>query len=438
MKKFVSAAVITAMIASMGVGAMADVSFGSGASSDVAWPTNFGFGDKLTVISASSDVREYGQGESISLNPGDVIYMPLTHTALVEEEIKTPEAETPETETPEIETPDNNDGENTEGDNSEENGSEDNGSEEGPEEGSEEESTPAVVSLVAPAEAVEATVPYSGKVDKDWKIKFSAREFVENASFYKATANDSNLTNGALYIKVEMDEQLDSVDSETLSYGVYITESGTSNKTGRVTVKAEFANHDGGEVSFDFVNFVSQPSVWEVKEEKSGNAIFDFAGEAFFDVNMYEGEKVLLDLNRDYVRDIALAYEDADLEFYNFRSSHDEFVRRGTLSLYGDKDSYVYEIVDGEIYDVDFKYNKDEKTLEIVTDELGHYIVSDIELDVEAVKPSKPSNNSNNSSSSNSDKNNPDTGAVDFVGSAAALAVTSVAAAGALALKRKK
>ena len=267
MKKFVSAAVITAMIASMGVSAMADVSFGSGASSDVAWPTNFGFGDKLTVISADSDVREYVKGESIELNPGDTIYMPLTHTALVEEapevpetpDTETPDAETPDAETPDAETPD-----------------------------AETPDESVVVSLAAPAAQVEATVPYSGKVDKDWKIKFSAREFVENASFHKAKAEDTHLSKDALYIKVEMDEQLDSVDAETLSYGVYIAESGTANKTERVTVKAEFANHDGGEVSFNFVNFVSEPSVWEVKEERSGNATFDFAGEAFFYVNMYE------------------------------------------------------------------------------------------------------------------------------------------------------
>ena len=222
MKKFVSAAVITAMIASMGVSAMADVSFGSGASSDVAWPTNFGFGDKLTVISADSDVREYVKGESIELNPGDTIYMPLTHTALVEEapEVpETPETETPDTETPDAEAPD-----------------------------AETPAEPVVVSLAAPAAQVEATVPYSGKVDKDWKIKFSAREFVEDASFHKASANDTHLAKDALYVKVEMDKQLDSIDNETLSYGVYIAESGTANKTERVNVKAEFANYDEGDV----------------------------------------------------------------------------------------------------------------------------------------------------------------------------------------------
>ena len=430
MKKFVSAAVVTAMIASMGVGAMADVSFGSGASSDVAWPTDFGFGEKLTVIGAANGVNEYVAGEKISLNPGDVIYMPLTHTTLVEETPEAPE-ETPDEDENQIpETPENED--------------ETNGSEEETPEGEEEtdaegdaseENAPELRSQADPAAQVMATAPYTGKVDKDWKIKFSARDFVENASFYTATEKDTNLVNGALYIKVEMDDQLDSVDSESVSYGVYINESGTNNKTERVTVKAEFANIYGGEVSFDFINFVAQPSVWEVKSEKSGNAVFDFAGECFFDVNMYDGEKVLLDLSRDYVREIAIANEDAELEFYNFRGTHDELMRKGTLSLYGNEDSFVYEIVDGKLYDVDFDYNKEEETLEIVTDSLGHYVVSDIELEAKEFKPSKPSSDKDNNN--DPDKNNPDTGAVDFVGSAVALAVASVAAAGALALKRK-
>jgi len=413
MKKFVSVAVLTAMIASMGVGAMADVSFGSGGSADVAWPSNFSFGDKLIVESSNDSVTEYSEGQKIALKPGDVIYMPLTHTATVEDapeeetpEVETPETETPETETPETETPE------VEG------------------EGSEE---------AQPVVAAEVTAPYSGKVDKDWRIKFTAGKFVDDANFYTATAKDTNLQQGALYIKVEMDEELDSVDTETITYGVYVSENGSKNKTERVNVKADFANVYGGDVDFDYPNHVTEASVWEVKDEKSGKASFDFLGEAYFDVNMYDGEKVLLNLSREYDRALAIANEDAQLAFFNFRGEHDEFIRRGTLSLPGDEDSYVYEIVDGDLYEVDFSYNKDEKVLEITTDTLGHYVVSDMEL-VAAKKPAGGSSNNNTGSNSGSsaDKNNPSTGASDFVGSAAAMAVVSVAAAGALALKRKK
>ncbi len=221
MKKYVSAALVAAMIASMGVSAMADVSFGSGASSDVAWPTDFGFGDKLTVISSNDTVTEYGENQKISLKPGDTIYMPLTHTAMVEEEA--PEAETPETETPEVETPETpeTDNENTTPETDEEIGSEEenNGSTaETPGEETENESSPVIAAETA--DAIEATVPYSGKVDKDWKIRFSAGKYVNNASFYTATANDTNLVNGALYIKVDMDSFLDSVDKESIAYNV--------------------------------------------------------------------------------------------------------------------------------------------------------------------------------------------------------------------------
>ena len=236
---------------------------------------------------------------------------------------------------------------------------------------------------------------------------------------------------------------LDSVETETVSYNMYISENGTRNKSDKVTVKADFSNFYGGEVSFDFDNFVANASVWEVLEERSGKATFDFAGDAYFDVTMYNGEKVLLDLNRDYVRNIAIAYEDADLEFYNFRGTHDEFVRKGTLSLYAEEGSYVYEIRNGALREIDFKYNDDEETIEIVTDTLGHYVVSDMELDTSVIIPTEDEEedeitaSGSGSNSNNSDKNNPDTGAHDFVGSAAALAVVSVAAAGALALKRK-
>jgi len=442
MKKFVSAAIVTAMIASMGVSALADVSFGSGASADVAWPQDFGFGDKLTVL-RDGKATQYGQDEKISLNPGDTIYMPLTHSALVEEETpETPDTpvenpdETPDTpvenpdETPDtpVENPDETP------DTPVENPDE---TPDTPVENPDETPDTPVEDPDKTPETraqVQATVPYSGKVDRDWRIKFSAGKHVKNASFYTATAKDTNLTPGALYVKVEMDQQLDSLKTETLSYGVYINENGSSNKTERVTVKADFANVYGGDVSFDFINFVGGPSIWEVKEERSGNAIFDFGGEASFDVTMYDGEKVLLDLVRDYNRDVAIANEDADLEFYNFRGTHDEFARKGILSLPGDKDSYVYELINDKLYELDFDYNKKEGTLEIKTDSLGSYVVSDMELEAKEIAPEKPSTSK---PSTDSDKNNPSTGAADLTGVAAALAAVSVAAGAALTFKKR-
>ena len=64
----------------------------------------------------------------------------------------------------------------------------------------------------------------------------------------------------------------------------------------------------------------------------------------------------------------------------------------------------------------------------IETNELGYYIVSDIELEIEAEEEVE--------AEVEADKANPETGAADFVGAAVAMAVVSVAAAGALALKK--
>lgn len=388
MKKFVSVALTAAMIASMGVSAMAEVSFGSGANSDVAWPENFSFDGKLTVVSGEDQVTEYSEGDKITLNPGDVVYMPLFHDM---DKVEVPTAEGEET------------------------------------------------------DPNKETVPYTGKVDKDWKIHFSAQTKgrVEDASFFTATASESYLQKDALYVKVEMEDNYDSVKTDKISYGVYVSENRTTNKTNQAQVKADFENPYGGYVDFDWSNSVYGPTVFEVAKNEDGEALFDFADEASFNVKMYSEEKVLLNLSRAFDKDIALSYdENAELEFFNFKGTHDEFSRSGILSLYTDnKDSYVYEVVDGELAEIDFDYNSKEKAVEIKTNELGYYVLSDRELDATAVidkdndknsdkdddkKPSKPG----------SDKDNPNMGADDFVGAAVALAVVSVAAAGALALKK--
>ena len=376
MKKFVTAALVTAMLASMSLSAFADISFGSGADADVSWPDGLAFSGNLTVLSGEK-VSHYETGEKIVLNPGDVLYMPLFH-----------EAEKAES------------------------------TEEAP----------------APKESV----PYTGKIDKDWKIHFSAhtKGHVEKASFHTASSEDSYLEKGAVYVKIDMADEYDSVKTETISCGVYIRENRTSNKTNQAQVRADFENPYGGLIDFEWNNSVYGPTVLEVDPDENGKARFDFADEAFFTVDMYGGEKVLLNLSRSFDKKIALEYDErADLEFYNFKGTHDEFVRNGILSIPAEKGDVVYEVVDGELEEIDYDYNSKEKTVEIKTHSLGYYVLSDRELDVETTdkedtKPSKPSKPS-------TDKENPNTGAADVTSAAAALAVVSVAAAGALAMKKK-
>ncbi len=378
MKKFVSVMLASAMAASMSVAAFADVSFGSGSNSDVQWPTNFAFSGKLTVVDKEENARDVAEGEKLELHPGDTLYLPLYHDK--NKEVPAEEGDA----TPEKE-----------------------------------------------------TVQYVGQVGKDWRIHFSSQSKgrVQDAEFYSADANDAFLTANALYVKITMDKSFDSVKTDKVSFGVYVGENRTKNKTNQVAVKADFANNNVGYVDCDWVNAVYGPSIFEVAKNEDGEATFDFADEATFKVKMYSEEKVLLDLSRNFDKDIALAYdEDAEYDFFNFRGSHDSFSRTGVLSLEAGANDYVYEVVDGELTEIDFDYNSKTKMIEIKTADLGYYVVVDRELDVESVNTEDDT--TNNTSKPQPDKNNPAMGANDFAGAAVAMAVVSIAAAGALALKK--
>ncbi len=378
MKKFVTAALVTAMIASMNVASFAEVSFGSGASSDVEWPVNFAFDGQLTVVSGHQTTN-YNEDEKIVLNPGDVLYMPLYH------------------ETDKL------------GDDGRPNGTKE-------------------------------TVQYTGKIDKDWRINFSSstKGRIDDAVFYTAQADDSFLKENALYVKINLEEHYDSVKTDKISCGVYISENRTSNKTNQLQVKADYENPNGGYVDFNWINNVTGPTVFEVAKNEDGTARFEFNDDAAFDVPMYSKEKILLNLSRDFDKNIALQYDErAELEFYNFMGTHDSFTRNGVLSIYADKDHYIYEVEDGALVELNSTYDEKEKALQIKTDTLGYYVVSDRELDVVAAsKPQEVKPENDSSSKPSNDKVNPNTGADDMLGTAVALAVVSVAAAGALALKK--
>ena len=92
--------------------------------------------------------------------------------------------------------------------------------------------------------------------------------------------------------------------------------------------------------------------------------------------------------------------------------------------------------IDGELVEVEAEWVEEYEVNDveiadgfvIKTKELGYYVVSDVEAEIEAEAEVE--------APVEADKANPETGAADFVGAAVAMAVVSVAAAGALALKK--
>ena len=306
---------------------------------------------------------------------------------------------------------------------------------------------------------------YTGNIDKNWSINLIEKstgvaELIEKAELYKATATDfasyskytDEIMPNAVYLKITLKDTWKTVDEETLTYYVYIADNDSKSKTNEVWVSGTYANNDWEYVDFDWTNDASKATLWKVKKGENGTAVFDFADKAFFTVKMYSGESMYLDLSTAYDKAIAGEMDAEADSFYKFDNDNANFSRTGELIIVTDDSSLVpYEIdEDGNFVEVDAKYvedyaiahtNKKVDGFVFSTKTLGNYVLSTEELGqeeqpaketpAEPVTPSEPTTETPSTS-----KPNPETGAEDFVGLAVSLAVVSVAAAGALALKK--
>ena len=295
---------------------------------------------------------------------------------------------------------------------------------------------------------------YTGEIDTDWSINIEGNKYVANASYYSVPAvakaallpwgqANNAAYEGEKYVKVEIVDDLDEVVDKTVEFVMYIADGDHKGLcTEKVIFEANLSNVDKTikKVDFDHTNDVDVASTWAVAKNAKGTATFDFDDNVFFTVKMVSEEKVTLNLSVAYDKAIDKLFDyDADLSFYNFKGTKDAFTKTGELFIPADEDTFIYEVVDGKLVEVEATWT-DEYTITdvtkeyegwvIETKELGYYVVSDVEAEIEA-EVEEPVE-----APVEADKANPETGAADFVGAAVAMAVVSVAAAGALALKK--
>ena len=322
-------------------------------------------------------------------------------------------------------------------------------------------------------EGVKAYGHYTGNIDKNWSINLVEKstgvaELIEKAELYKATATDYasysryhnnavDIQPNAVYLKITLEDEWKTVDSETLTYYVYIADNDSGEQTNEVWVSGKYVNNNWEYVDFDWTNDASKAQLWKVRKGENGTAVFDFADKAFFTVKMYSGESMYLDLSTAYDKAIAGEMDAEADSFYKFDNDNANFSRTGELIIVTNDSSLVpYEIdEDGNFVEVDAKYvedyaiahtNKKVDGFVFSTKTLGNYVLSTEELGQEEqpaeetpakpVTPSEPTTETPATDNTTSAKPNPVTGAEDFVGLAVSLAVVSVAAAGALALKK--
>ena len=306
---------------------------------------------------------------------------------------------------------------------------------------------------------------YTGNIDKNWSINLieastGVAELIEKAELYRATATDyasyskytDEIMPKAVYLKVTLKKEWKTADDETMKYYVYVAKNNgsTSDKTNEVWVSGTYENTDYEYVNFDWTNNANEAKLWKVRKGENGTAVFDFADKAFFTVKMYSEESMYLDLSTAYDKTIAGEMDVEADSFYKFDNENANFSRTGELVIVSDDDSLVpYSIEDGELVKVDAEYvenyaiahtNTKVNGFVFKTKQLGNYVLATEEIDEEVEEPAKdekPAEENKPTEEVKPDtKPNPETGAEDFVGLAVSLAVVSVAAAGALALKK--
>ncbi len=153
--------------------------------------------------------------------------------------------------------------------------------------------------------------------------------------------------------------------------------------------------------------------------------------------NMAKGEKLFMHISEEEIEEIAEKYNKdgkASLYFFDFEGNP-SLKNKATLSVEADyfTNAFVYEYTGGKLREVNAKLNSDEDAFEWTSSKLTTIVVSDTKLKADGPAAGTESG------STNTDKpeSNPDTGANDVVGTAAALAVVSLVAAGAVALKKQ-
>lgn len=306
---------------------------------------------------------------------------------------------------------------------------------------------------------------YTGNIDKNWSINLieastGVAELIEKAELYRATATDyasyskytDEIMPKAVYLKVTLKKEWKTTDSETMKYYVYVAKNNgsTKDKTNEVWVSGKYENTAFEYVNFDWTNNANEAKLWKVRKGENGTAVFDFADKAFFTVKMYSGESMYLDLSTAYDKTVAGEMDVEADSFYKFDNDNANFSRSGELVIVSDDDSLVpYSIEDGELVKVDAEYVKDYAIAHtntkvngfvFSTKQLGNYVLATEEIAEEVEEPAdeeKPAEENKPAVEAKPEtKPNPETGAEDFVGLAVSLAVVSVAAAGALALKK--
>lgn len=155
-------------------------------------------------------------------------------------------------------------------------------------------------------------------------------------------------------------------------------------------------NFDGGNLPTGSTGIVTF-------DKEAGEIDIDFDDIATFTVDVDGQGKLNLAWNTDFDKEFGAMYDYANLHFFNFEGTP-AFNKTGTMMVYADKDTFIYEATADGAKEIDAAYDEDYEAWVFKTRKLTSYVVSDVELTDKTVTED------NSSSTTDGGKDNPDTG----------------------------
>ena len=223
----------------------------------------------------------------------------------------------------------------------------------------------------------------------------------------------------AYWVKISTKESTGTKDIDLVG-DISIGRTKTSAKGNEVTLGVTLTNTDNankGDYTDREDDVYIEPgerAVVSFADDASDEFTVEFGDDAYFVFNARGQGKLNLAYNTKYDREFAYDYDDANIDFINFEGEPTTN-RTGTLYIYADEDSYIYEVTSKGAKKINGAYyDDDEEAWVIRTRNLTSYAISDKKLKTVdqmnngSSSSSKPGSNSG--SGSNNGKPNPDTG----------------------------
>ena len=224
----------------------------------------------------------------------------------------------------------------------------------------------------------------------------------------------------AYWVKISTKESTGTKDIDLVG-DISIGRTKTSAKGNEVTLGVTLTNTDNankGDYTDREDDVYIEPgerAVVSFADDASDEFTVEFGDDAYFVFNARGQGKLNLAYNTKYNKDFAYDYDDANIDFINFEGEPTTN-RTGTLYIYADEDSYIYEVTSKGAKKINGAYyDDDEEAWVIRTRNLTSYAISDKKLKtVDQMNNGSSSNSSNKPGSSNNKpgngKPNPDTG----------------------------